>query len=241
MYNILHIKKLICKLLTCWIFSPNLRKNARNFLFYFSFNDYLRFKKQDFYIVSLGNNCLPRVIATAIKLKPRKIYGEKTMPFDLKVTPDLNRTIKLINNNFDDFFDDIKISKDLFPHDYKLSETKFKKRYTQRIKNFLDVINSSKQIYFIYSDFDNLIDRKSLINLFNILKLKRNGKPFKIIVLTARPIKNINNPDIKIIVKNFKINDANWVESFINDYKNINNCYTEFCNSIEKEIFEVIS
>lgn len=50
------------------------------------------------------------------------------------------------------------------------------------------------------------------MQLYNILKLKRTGKPFK------------------IIVKNFKINDANWVESFINDYKNINNQYTEFCN-----------
>lgn len=81
MYYLLIAKKFFVKLLTCFIFPEKLRKNARNFLFYFSFEDYIRFKTQNFHIVSLGCDCLPRVLTTAIKLKPRKIYGEKTLPF----------------------------------------------------------------------------------------------------------------------------------------------------------------
>lgn len=77
MYYLLKLKKIVIKLLTFWIFQINLRKNARNFLFYFSFKDYIKFKHQNFHIVSLGNDCMPRVLTTAIKLKPRKIYGKK--------------------------------------------------------------------------------------------------------------------------------------------------------------------
>ena len=88
----LKLKKLLCKTLTCFIFPERLRKNLRNFLFYFSIVDFIRFKLQNFHIVSLGNNCLPRVLTTAVKLKPRKIYGEKTLPFDLKYSYDLEKT-----------------------------------------------------------------------------------------------------------------------------------------------------
>ena len=77
MYYLFKLKKLIIKILIFWICSKKLRKNVRNFLFYFSVIDYFRFKKQKFHIVSLGSNCLPRVLTTAVKLKPRKIYGKK--------------------------------------------------------------------------------------------------------------------------------------------------------------------
>lgn len=223
----LKLKKLLCKTLTCFIFPERLRKNLRNFLFYFSFTDYIRFKRQNFHIVSLGNNCLPRVLATAVKLKPRKIYGEKTLPFDLKYSYDLEKTAKLIQNNFNDFFEDIELTQELFPHDYKLTKQQFETRYNKRIKNFLKVMASDKMIYFIYADFDNLINVNTIEKLYYVLKNKRNGKPFKIIVLTAKTI-NISNPDIYVIVQDFKIKDGTWIKSFINDYGDKKNQYTEF-------------
>lgn len=241
LYYLLKLKKIFIKLVTFWIFPQKVRKNTRNFLFYFSFTDYLKFKKQDFSIVSLGNNCLPRVLMTAIKLKPRKLYGEKSMPFDLKISPDLNRTIELIDNNFADFFENITLSKELFPHDYKLSKQEFRKRYDLRIKNFLEIMQSDKKIYFIYSDMDNNIKAESLYNLYDVLKRKRNKKPFKLIVIVRNPINIKDNPNIKIIVENFKIKDADWVESFINDYGDINNYYTEFCNNIKNKIISLIN
>ena len=96
MFKLLRIKKLIIKLLTCFIFPEKLRKNVRNFLFYFSFVDFVRFKRQNFHIISLGSDCLPRVLTTAVKLKPRKIYGEKTLPFDLCRSYDLKKIIKFL-------------------------------------------------------------------------------------------------------------------------------------------------
>lgn len=217
MYCFLKTKKLLIKVITSIIFSRKIRKNIRNFLYYFSFTDYIRFKRQNFHIVSLGNNCLPRVLATAVKLKPRKIYGEKTLPFDLKYSFDLEKTAKLIQNNFNDFFEDIELTQELFPHDYKLTKQQFETRYNKRIKNFLEVMASDKMIYFIYADFDNLINVNTIEKLYYVLKNKRNGKPFKIIVLTAKTI-NISNPDIYVIVQDFKIKDGTWIKSFINDY-----------------------
>lgn len=236
----LKLKKLLCKTLTCFIFPERLRKNVRNFLFYFSFEDYLRFKRQNFHIVSLGCDCLPRVLTTAIKLKPRKIYGEKTLPFDLKYSFDLERTAELIQNNFTDFFEDIKLTKELFPHDYKLTKEQFIMRYRKRISNFLELMKSEKLIYFIYADFDNLIDANAIGKLYSVLENKRNGKPFRIIILTAKHI-IISNPDIYVIVQDFKINDGTWIKSFINDYGDIDDQYSRFCKNAGKKLKHIIN
>ena len=236
----LKLKKLLCKFLTCFIFPEKLRKNVRNFLFYFSFEDYIRFKTQNFHIVSLGCDCLPRVLTTAIKLKPRKIYGEKTLPFDLKYSFDLERTTELIQNNFTDFFEDIKLTKEFFPHDYKLTKKQFDTRYKKRISNFLELMASEKMIYFIYADFENIIDAKNINKLYDTLKNKRNGKPFRIIILTSKPI-NISNSDIHVIVDNFRIKDGKWIRSFINDYGDIDNDYSRFCGNTGKKLKHIIN
>lgn len=240
MYCFLKTKKLLIKVITSVIFSRKTRKNIRNFLYYFSIVDFIRFKLQNFHIVSLGNNCLPRVLTTAVKLKPRKIYGEKTLPFDLKYSYDLEKTAKLIQNNFNDFFEDIELTQELFPHDYKLTKQQFETRYNKRIKNFLKVMTSDKMIYFIYADFDNQINVNTIRKLYYVLKNKRNGKPFKIIVLTAKTI-NISNPDIYVIVQDFKIKDGTWIKSFINDYGDKKNQYTEFCNITGKKLKHIIN
>ena len=156
----LKLKKLLCKTLTCFIFPEKLRKNVRNFMFYFSFEDYIRFKRQNFHIVSLGCDCLPRVLTTAIKLKPRKIYGEKTLPFDLCRSFDFERTAELIQNNFTDFFEDIKLTKELFPHDYKLTKEQFTIRYRKRISNFLELMGTwIKSFINDYGDIDDTYSR----------------------------------------------------------------------------------
>lgn len=240
MFYLLKTKKLLSKLIT-FMLPKKLRKNVRNFLFYFSVIDYFSFKKQNFHIVSLGSNCLPRVLTTAVKLKPRKIYGEKTLPFDLKYSLDLNQTANLIKNDFANFFDNLKITKETYPHDFHLTREQFEKRYQKRIENFFEIINSPKNIFFIYSNFDQTPDKNTVNNLYKILKQKRKGKPFKIILLTAKPIKNVNNPNIKIITENFKIKDGTWVESFINDYGTINNEYSKFCSKVGRQLTDFIS
>ena len=236
----LKLKKLLCKTLTCFIFPEKLRKNVRNFLFYFSFEDYIKFKRQNFHIVSLGCDCLPRVLTTAIKLKPRKIYGEKTLPFDLCRSFDLSKTIELIETDFENYFEKLTISEELYPHDYKLTKEQFIMRYRKRISNFLELMKSEKLIYFIYADFDNLIDANAIGKLYSVLENKRNGKPFRIIILTAKPI-NIANPDIYVIVQDFKINDGTWIKSFINDYGDIDDQYSRFCKNAGKKLKHIIN
>lgn len=235
MFYLLIAKKLLCKTLTFFIFPEKLRKNVRNFLFYFSFADYIRFKRQNFHIVSLGCDCLPRVLTTAVKLKPRKIYGEKTLPFDLCRSFDLSKTIKLIETDFENYFDNLNISKELYPHDYKLTKEQFIIRYKKRISNFLELMKSEKSIYFIYADFDNLIDANAIEKLYSVLENKRNGRLFRVIILTAKPI-NISNSDIHVIVDHFRIKDGKWIRSFINDYGEIDNDYARFCRKVGDEI-----
>ena len=222
------LKKLLIKLFTSFIFPEKLRKNVRNFLFYFSFVDFVRFKRQNFHIVSLGSDCLPRVLTTAVKLKPRKIYGEKTLPFDLCRSYDLKKIIKFIETDFKTYFDNLTISEELYPHDYKLSKIQFENRYKERIHNFLQILKSDKTIYFIYSNFEFVPDTKYIKKLYEVLRKKRQGKPFKLIILTSKHLEEIE--DVIQITENFKIKHGNWVKSFINDYKDKQNEYTEFCS-----------
>ena len=105
MSYLLHLKKILCKVLTCWM-PYKQRIFWREALYWFSFLDYWRFKHVNYHIVSLGTNCLPRGLTTAIKLKPRTLSRDKTCVFDL-YNSDLQRIIELLENNFSDFFSDI--------------------------------------------------------------------------------------------------------------------------------------
>ena len=237
LYYILKLKKFIIKLITFWI-PKKQRKTVRNFLFWFSFADFIKFKKQNFCIVSLGGNCLPRTLTTAIKLKPRKFYGEKSCPFDLFVNNDLNKISEFINNDFETFFDRIKINQKNFPHDFKLSPANFKKRYENRIKNFLEIMQSEKMVYFIHFDHNKTSDADKVSRLYNTLLKKRKNKPFKLIILNSS---RINVPDdIVQITESFDITDSEWVEYMINEYKNYNNKYTDYCKKMHKILSKVI-
>lgn len=108
MSKLLHIKKLICKVLTCWM-PYKYRILYREALYWFSFADYFRFKNANYHIVSLGSNCLPRGLTTAIKLKPRRFYGEKSCVFDLYIS-NIKRNIELIENDFTRYADSMKVN-----------------------------------------------------------------------------------------------------------------------------------
>ena len=248
MYYFLKIKKLIIKFLTCWIIPYSFRKNARNFLFYFSFSDFVRFKNQKYKIVSLGTNCLPRVLTTAAKLKPRKIYGEKTGPFDLSCHYDIQKVAELIENDFENFFDNLYFNetwqnnylKAAYPHDKKLSRKQFEKRYKKRIQNFKQLLNYPKIVYFIFADYDKIPDKKDLIRLLSVLEKKREGKPFRLVILTAKEIEDFHSPYVIQLIDNFKIEHENWVESFINDYGSKHNKYSDYCIKTGGKLSKII-
>lgn len=245
----LKLKKILSKLLSFWIINKHWRKNVRNFLYYFSFADYIKFRRQKFHIVSLGNNCLPRVLFTAIKLKPRKIYGEKTCPFDLCISNDIKSTIELIKNDFKDYFVGLEFTDNewvnkkfnyIYIHDRNLNYIQFKKRYDKRIINFINLLHSSKKIYFVYSNYNSekTITQCDIQNLYNILKLKRCEKPFELILLTPFKINGLEN--IIQIVDNIKINDADWGINMINQYNNIDNKYTHYRDNVFIKLKDII-
>lgn len=235
MLNPLKLKMILCKIFTFWIIPAKTRKLVREFLFWFSFDDYRRFKNANYHIVSLGSSCLSRAMPVAARLKPRRFYGEMSCPFDLYFSTDLDRTTRLIENNFSDFFQSINL--DAFPHDDKLTVKQFKKRYKNRIQNFLDVQNSDKIIYYIYSNYDKVPETAQIKRLYQVLKAKRGAKPFELIILTNRQI------DVENVIQlpySIKFNDSKAIEYIINRYKDYDNKYTVFCNYMKEKLKEII-
>lgn len=236
MPNLLKLKMFICKLFTCWILHPRYRKLAWSFLYWFSYSDYVRFKKINYNVVSLGSSCLTRALAVATGIKPRRFYGEKSCPFDLYFSTDLKQTISFIDNDFEGFFENVNINK--FPHDEKFNFLNFKKRYQKRIQNFLDIQNSEKKLYYIYSNYTTDVDSKDITRLYEVLKNKRQGKPFELILLTR---KHLEVPNIIQIPYDFVADDGRSIEFIIDKYKIFNNKYTKFRDYMEVELKKVIN
>ena len=237
MHKHVKIRTFFSKALSFWLPSP-WRKEFRDFIFWASFHDFLKFKKQRFVIVSLGSNCLVRVLTTAAKLKPRKFYGEKSCPFDLCSNPDFNNVAFLIENDFHDFFDLLPRDESTFPHDCKLSNKQFKNRYLKRFQNFRNILKADNKIYFIYSDYVNLPDRDDVLRLYRVLKDKRQGKPFDFILLTNEYIDGLDG--IIQLPDDFRITDNNWVVYFINKYGKFDNYYTRYCERMGKRLSDTI-
>lgn len=164
MSTYLHIKKFICKVLTCWMPSKQ-RILYREALYWFSLSDYIRFKRANYHIVSLGSNCLPRGLTTAIKLKPRRFYGEKSCPFDFWNNSDINKTIQFIESDFANFFENIAVNEINFPHDYALTIYKF-------------IYETGWLVYMIneYSDYDNKYTQyvRRMKKNFSMLQMLKN-------------------------------------------------------------------
>ncbi len=237
MSKFLHAKKFICKILIGWL-PYKQRILYREALYWFSLRDYLRFKYTKNQIVSLGSNCLPRGLTTAINLKPRRFYGEKTCPFDLCVNKDLKKITHLIENDFNDFFYNIIVNKENFPHDYKLSHKNFVSRYQKRIDNFLKIMQSDKILYFIHSNYDKVPKREDILNLYKVIETKRDGKPFKFILLTYKYIEDL--PEVIQIPYNITIDDSAWLVYIINEYRDYDNKYTEFKDIMKRKLQQVI-
>ena len=178
---------------------------------------------------------MPRGLTTAIKLKPRRFYGEKSCPFDL-YNSDLKSNIELIENDFSNFFEIINLK--YFPHDEQLTKEEFVKRYQNRIKNFQEIMQSDKILYFIYSDYKSLPLRDDILKLYNVLKAKRLNKSFKLIILTSKYIPNL--PEIIQLPDDFRVDDDGWLVYMINEYGDYNNKYTQYCDRMRVKFIQEI-
>lgn len=149
-------------------------------------------------VVSLGYNCFPRTLLTRWGLKPYKSQGELSMPFDL-ATYETFEITKNVENNFDNFFDNLEFFEPKlffwrkkywikapdcikFVHEKNLNKNdknRLIEIYTNRITNFNQCIENPAPILFV-----QLIgDCEDVNNLYDILKQKRGDKPFEFVVI----------------------------------------------------------
>lgn len=171
-------------------------------------NKYLRYDNNKYYerlsgyvIVPFGDYCLPRTITTINRLKPTKEFGELTFPFDLCFSK-FESNLKLLQNNFDDFFDDLLFDENncywinekynlVFNHD-NMPLNEFCDRYKNRIENLFNIIKSKdKHVFFICASFSP-ISKNSIKCFYNEIIKYRDKESFTIIL--------INQSENKIIM-----------------------------------------
>lgn len=188
-------------------------------------------KKRNHYI-SLGSNCFVRQVLTKYGIKPPKKHGELSCPFDLCITP-LETLVKLLENDFEGFFDSIVFNDDCeelnmwintnysikFVHDKNLSFEDLKKRYTKRIENFKNISKNASSLKYVMAVYHRNFTSENLNRVFNALLKLREGKAFKLIILSfvqnTVPDKIFTELNPNIIYKEIKIKDmdefgANW-------------------------------
>ena len=151
-------------------------------------------------IISLGVDCLPRAMSTKFNFKPTKNQGELTCPFDLS-WHDYETTCRLIDNNFTDYLNPLRLYVNTNGHiahrDYsivfnhesddaeKLLEfikndyDAFRTRYTNRINNFHELLQSSDNVVFLlhYKEYP--------IELVSIIKKKYPDLKFTILTINC--------------------------------------------------------
>ena len=111
-------------------------------------------------IIPLGENCIPRTILTRWKVKPAKLFGELTFPFDLAVFGMLEVT-KTLKTDFNEMFDNLKYKDGYwykapnciyFYHDRRFKQEdkqELMDLYNKRIKNFRKITSDDTPVLFV--------------------------------------------------------------------------------------------
>lgn len=220
-------------------------------------------KTKNYEIVSLGVNCLPRTLLTINNIKPRKIDGELSCPFDL-VSHKPERILYYIKTDFADYFDDLffvirkrhffdfrnkglwqKQDNTKFFHDkdcYAADKEKLVARIKNRIKNFNTILSSERPIIFvmtIFEDFDGIEE------LYNLLRQKSKTQKLILIILGfGTTPKYFNNNiyflNLELPVDNYKSvwNTKKFRESQVGKY--LEKCICEYIRKVIKKEFERI-
>ena len=193
-------------------------------------------------IIPLGQNCMPRAILTRWGIKKKKIFGEKTYPFDLAVfeTREITHSLK---TDFEEFLYNLN-----FRHDKKIwvkepdciefvHETRYKEndkeklinKYLKRFENFRTIMKSDEPILFVQI----LGDCSDIENLYSELKRIRENRPFRFIVIdTQDKTAQINGIDIlKLPFPSAEYKQNWWKKEFYN---------SETGKNFEKQIVDFV-
>lgn len=186
------------------------------------FRDFYNSHKTSSYnIVSLGPSCYPKTILTRWKLKKTKAVGELTLPFDLAWVHEARFITQFIENDFSDFFKDLRYIKEIkswdnfgmvnFSHETNFGPEDrdlLVEKYSKRINNFKDIISNKKPILFVQF-LKNSGVGEDVENLYRVLNNIRGNKPFELLVIDAKNIVNTENKDINILKVQLDEQDPN--------------------------------
>ena len=217
------IRKILAKSCCFFVFDKKLKRAVENYFLYFNFKYLHHFSTIKYKILPIGSFCFPRVVCTLANIKPRKIYGEKTCPFDLAFYLDLESVCMLLENNFENFFDDVEfdhsrgcwVNKKLniiFNHDTNPLKSNFICKYKNRIDNFYNYVDNSPCLFFVYStwyegEFLNDDFKKLYLTLQKITK----NKPFGLVILNHSLSKVDNLPENATILDVSDFNLDDWL------------------------------
>lgn len=178
--------------------------------------------KKKIQIISLGQNCIPRTILTRHGIKPRKIWGELTYPFDLAIFGTIEIT-KCLKTDFNEFFFDLNYKNDKkywvkepnciqFVHDSK-DKKELIKNYTKRIENFKKEMKNPLPILFVQL----LEEDEDVKNLYNELLRLREDRPFKLLIIDTQDIVTFEKAEIlKLPFPSVEYRNNWWKKEFYN-------------------------
>lgn len=203
----------------------------------------------EYQIVSLGYNCFTHRILTENGIKPAKVFGELTGPFDLCVTP-VSSLAQILKNDFNDYFEDLVFDEYsgtwrnskynlYYNHDNDLKANdrdKLVERYRYRIENFNSFLKNDKHVYFIL-----LADSESSsyeINEIYHLILQKRAENFTFIAVdfwsrTLNVDQHINVLSISTPYQDFS---SMWFNDRYRRTLAAKSFEYEFCNDIVKII-----
>lgn len=224
---------------------------------------------KNYTIIPFGNFCMPRVITTLSRLKPRKFYGEKTCPLDLCFALDFSKNTELLENHFSTLWDDIELRPDTkmwcnkklnitFNHEIDISLDKLKAIINPRIKNLYEYINDkTKHLYFVIGvskvmdDYMSYhkgqvddITQEKIEKFIEVVKKYRNPEDFDIIFINQTPKKiqcYIKNVHIINLTQDKDFNIANRMGDWVNELIKQKRKETKrFYQKLSKELYNII-
>lgn len=231
----------IVKFLSNFIFDSSNRKLFRSSLKRFRLFEYFKYKNYysnlNYKVISIGQNCLPRILASKAKLKPYKIYGELTCPFDLNFHKSLDQLIDILDAKFDNYFDGLGYDETektyinyksgvVYFHEAHLTLEQFKELYKKRIANFFYYMGLEEHLFFILATPD-LVSNEQILRLKTSIQKFREHTPFSLIIINHNLDNNLTFEDENIFVINQEVLlSKSWVEELDTEkgiifYKNI--------------------
>ncbi len=176
--------------------------------------------KRKINIIPLGQNCMPRTILTRRGIKPPKILGEPSYPFDMAVfgMPEITKTLR---TEFSEIFHNLEYNGKYwikapncieFSHDKQFGKDDLYNLidlYSKRIVNFQRAIKDRTPILFVQIPGDC---EDVNAQYFQLLRMRQN-RPFKMAVIdTEDVVKEVKYADIRVLKLKYPKDDykTNW-------------------------------